>query len=147
MELEGCVLAQRPLENIICSVSMSHPSSSLTLGNFLLYIGLRKVGESTLSFLFGVNISQWNYSFGVLNAMESQHFMGKSVKWKSINAMTKWWHECIFFFQTKYNFALQIFVLGSLGLCFWLLLFKQQTPHCKPLKNGYKPLCYLWRLC
>lgn len=47
------------LEYIICSVSMSHTSSlSSSLVNFVLHIGLRKVGESTFSLSFRVNISQ-----------------------------------------------------------------------------------------
>lgn len=106
------------LGNIIYNLSVSHPSSpSSALVNLLLHISPRKVDESTFSFSFGVNISQWNYSFGLLNAMESQHLMGKSVKCKSINVITKSWLECVFCFQAEHNFALQIFVLRRVWGC------------------------------
>lgn len=127
-----------PLKNIICSLIRAHPLSPSTLVNFLIHLSLRKVGESTFSFSFGVNISQWNYSFGPLNALESQRLIGKGVKWKSVNAVTKpWLSSAFFFFQTEHNFALQIFVLGRVwGCVFFLLLLvrEQQTPHHKPLK-------------
>lgn len=41
--LEGCVFTQRPLENIICSLSTAHPFSPSTLVNFLIHIRLREV--------------------------------------------------------------------------------------------------------
>ena len=43
----------------------------LPLVNFLLHMSLRKVGESTFSFSFGVNISQGNYSLNLLNSMDN----------------------------------------------------------------------------
>lgn len=40
------------------SLSTTHPLSPSTLVNFLIHISLRKVGESTFSFSFGVDTSQ-----------------------------------------------------------------------------------------
>lgn len=133
--LEGCMFAKKLWAIIICTLQ-SPIQSSLpfsVLINFWLHISLEEKKnqsintQTSLLFLLGVNRWQWNYSFGLLNTMESQCLMSK-VWNESVNAVAMWRHYCIVF-QSEPNSAWQIFVLVRVCGCVFDCSFLNSRLH------------------
>lgn len=81
----------------------------------------------SLLFLLGVNRSQWDYSYGLLNIVEDQGSMSK-VWNESVTTVATWGHYRIVF-QSEPNFAWQIFVLARVCGCVFDYSFLNSRLH------------------